>query len=903
MTMSHVSITIQSLTGTQHNYLSSTQIAKNKIVLITIPGELTIDQALNHLHSLNVTNSDILKSKNDQTSTFYQNDRWIQMAQRSPMWSKMSGKLDTGFFITGRARTRLRFLQEIGISENELPLNLPSAEFYSRANKIRSNQTHIPQIYNSFDVPSETGSTAATGESGFETEEICSTGSSTPQSPTRNGGTETEEVRINRRYTVRGLQQISREEMAKTRARIRAKEVSILPSNEWERRDQILYENIANRIAMGNEEHLRTTLYDSNKITCELLFRQTNIGTLYEAQNSWTGWKDYIYTQIIERSTINETTPEMLEFLTLCYAFGANGVFITIADKFCKYFVARTTPSHVYFCVCKKDNQLTTVTFDSSEVLGILPTYGINLVNQLNFSEHRLPNSYVYSRTLGDKFIFQNTVVMTGVEIPKEYKGLDLSPIIGDGCSVPEGSFFRNNDTFIQMDDDAISRQIEASTKIQAHQVKTKGYNMDMVSAIPERKDNIVPNIAREKSRYQRLPNDKKDKNISYFWSHASKKIFRSQCCDNWIWVGMMGLKNMESNGISLTYTICFELARVASCEILVYPRLVCVSAAASRNCPDYAMPRLICSIDVLNNTYERMEPNDVWDLNCFTDESVDKIMSFFWENKQLLCRMQFEVESVIQRKISSILIRNGQSSRLMEINKIRYCDVNHGDDKIFHISNNILLFKRALMSDVRFDIFDDNDVGMNLEREDVITKKALSYAMRYGITPCVPDHLKEAKYSCRHGRDRDFWNDTTAQTILCTPTGAGYDIRNNHLILPCGDIYEPDQCGVSVHQCADFLWWRRPNKDDEEIQSCLRNEFICPGCGSTTISSQLVRDECQHLRFFEEDNDLSDFDLTNCLFDQFYSIAPSAPLEVDENDPFSDLPIIKSGYEFVDYR
>jgi hypothetical protein len=92
---------------------------------------------------------------------------------------------------------------------------------------------------------------------------------------------------------------------------------------------------------------------------------------------------------------------------------------------------------------------------------------------------------------------------LTDIIIPPNFSGINVAPIIGDGCSKPDKLFFRLNDSFIEMGSATLDTHVKASTKINAFQKKKKN-RRDVVSPIPERKDNAIPNLHVEKERCQR---------------------------------------------------------------------------------------------------------------------------------------------------------------------------------------------------------------------------------------------------------------------------------------------------------------------------------------------------------------------------------------------------------------
>ncbi|UQS94365.1 MAG: P5 [Corparats virus 1] len=810
----------------------------DKQSVITIPGHLSLTDTLLYLISLNVTDKDVARAIEEPNSPWYRNIKLYKDLKANTMWGKLQKGIHVKYRESGRNRTRIRILKENDFREDEIPLDLPSAAFY--------NQLNIKRVARSINQPIQSDLKISQSE-----------GKSSPKNVFTNGNSEgsvrkTEISTVGTNST--GFQIIARKipnqfkaSVSSTTESNRAPSIQESQINGWEARDRVLYEIFIQRNRIDKEKSLFYDMPCAKQFILQNYFRNTNFGKNNVSKGSWIGWENNVELQTYSLLSNSIGDAILHSFFALCYAYGTNGIYIQNIQEEYIYWVVRITSSNKLICFLENDAQLPIFqNFESSELLGILPSYGLQPINDLIFPQKRNKLSFIYHRKLFTKYIYQDAFSLDQVGLPLEYVGIVIEPIVGNNSDDAKLGNFTFSSTYQSLTDKNLNHSIDASKKIQSWKTKEKDQNWLRNQPLFERKDNVVANIHTEKNRFENQLERFKDRRLSFFWAHVAKRIFRSSVGENLLWVGFYGISNILPEGLSTTCIVQFDISRVLKGKIYLYPVRVCFINSSPHNCPDYALPKIIFKIDILERKVKEIESNDIWDKGCYTPECKNKLLDFFWSKEMDLMQLMYKVEHTLDDQMIHLNLTMKQIEKIV---KIRYCDVDHNDNILCHLySESVLMIKRCLIATVPFKIHysEEYPASLVINYSDVITSDAMSYAMRYGITPCVPANLRKSKYDNRHVRNKDFVSDTTAGMIICLQRSNEYKIINNHVVLPCGDIYDPDQCGISLHQCANRLWWKDDHEDDIQISKCRMNNFQCE-CGRITVSQHLVVAPCNH--------------------------------------------------------
>ncbi|UQS94352.1 MAG: P5 [Corattcep virus 2] len=850
--MADAQSTLYSYTRSSTNELVKKDKNTEKQSVITIPGNLSLTDTLLYLISLNVTDKDVAKAIEEPNSPWYRNIKLYKDLKSNKLWGKLQKGINVQYRESGRNRTRLRLLKENGFREDEISLDLPSAAFY--------NQINIKRVTRSLNQTFSKNSTISENER----EDV----STIVISPNRNGeSTKEKNDKISTAHNgANGFQIIAKKipnqfkkSISSTTNSNKEFDISENQINGWQARDRVLYEIFVQRNRINKEKPIFYDMPCAKQTIFKNYFRNTNFGKNNVSKGNWVEWENNVELQVYSLLSNSVGNAIVQSFFTLCYAYGTNGIYIQNLQKEYLYWMVRVTSSNKVICFLENDDQFPIFqNFESSELLGILPSYGLQSINDLVFPQKRNKLSFIYHRKLFTKNIYQDTFSLDQKGLPLEYVGLVIEPIVGNNNDDAKLGNFTFSSTYQFLTDRNLASSIDASKKIQPWKTKEKEQNWLRNQPIFERKDNVIANIHTEKNRFENQLEKFKDKRLSFFWAHVAKRIFRSNVGENLFWVGFYGISNILSEGLSTTCIVQFDISRILKGRIYLYPVHVCFINSSPHNCQDYALPKIIFKIDILGKKVKEVVSNDIWDRGCYTSECKEKLINFFWSKEKELMQLMHRVEHILDEQIVHLKLNLNE---IEELSKIRYCDVDHNDKILCHLySKSILMIKRCIIATIPFKIHysEEYPESLVIYYSDVITQDAMSYAMRYGITPCVPANLRKTKYDNKHVRNREFFDDTTAGMIVCVKICDEFKIVNNHVILPCGEIYDPDQCGISLHQCAKELWWKDDNESDIEIDKCRMNNFQCE-CGKITISQHLIISPCQHYENVEDENLVED--------------------------------------------
>ncbi|UQS94345.1 MAG: P5, partial [Corcyphos virus 3] len=859
--------------------LFSTHNLTKKTIAISLPSELSITEFLLQLQIHNVSLQEFEFSFRDKKSSFFGKEDLLVKFKQHELWKKLSTSDSITFNSKGRFGTRLRLLAEAGIESNAIPLNLPSSEFYRQLNNLRSKQHNgqiqVRQSVTVFDQLNDSGTSGSIRNDNSIQRSIsyCTKEERDVNSTSASRNSACNHNKSFSNFTKSLITVCSREFQSTLQNAVseatKANQSITIPKillENWTSRDRILYEIITERVKYDQEKLFSVFMPSEKWDVCKQLFRAACVGEIYNDERTWNTWIDECKLQFYQ-STVFLELPELCRsFQILTYAYGINAILFVLTERDVEYFVFRNTTSNRYLTCYFSNDYINTFICLPDDVLSIFPTYGVYPVTKISLIEKRFPISISYSRIFGEKFILQYRVILKDILVPDMFKGVLLPPIYKQMDLNNIGKKIKSynyNSTYQQLDQETIEKLQIESVKIRSG--INRKHDDEFMRPLFESGNNVIPNVNYAKRLFEHLPLDKKDPSLAMFYAHVGKRICRSVISDNGLWLGFIGINSAGTNWLSYVYHVLFEVMYSDGTYCNLSPTAICIIAHTNHNCPDFALPKLLIRIkDMQHEKWERIDDGNVFDHDCFSTRVQTQLMQQFFDMKSILLSFKQNLERIVSFEVQKV---RQKLQTDIKIDHVTYCS--NLLDKTHYFSHyikekRILSIPRQIFERVPFVIHDQLKYRglIRLTYQDVFGDNSLSSSMRFGILPCVPSSLRESKYSSNVNQFSELEIDSSVNTYQCvTNTIENYFIFNHYVILPCGDVLTPDQCGINLHKCINSWCWRKISPIDYHLGSCADLTLQC-SCGFQTVSHHLRPTICNH-KFviksrYNDNNDLT---------------------------------------------